>query len=597
MPQLNSTNWIDYGVIALYFAVIICAGLLSARKSRTTADYFRGDGKVPWPLAGLSIWAAGFSAFVFVGVAGFVYNNGVGAMLVNTLPMSCTYVVTALIFARMWRRSRIGTPMEFLTRRYSPSTTYFYSVVNILPAAAVIGQGLYIVCLFVSSVLGFADQRVAFAGLTLSGFQISVVIVGAVMVFYTAVGGLWGAVLTSTVQSVIMVVMSVIVFFVTFIHLGHGAGIAAGFQRLLHEAPPSFFSLRGGSVNPLFWLAFGISEFLNYSVSWPIIQRLQSVDDERSARKLTLLCAGLAVVAPLLWFLPVMAARVIFPDIQALWPALAVPEEASYASLALLLLPHGMLGIVVAAIFSAALGAANGIFNWVTATVAHDVYVPLRRLAGHEPTDRQQMRVVHVTMVVLGVFAVVMALYIPRLGGAFKFMLNYLSLGMVFSVPVVLGLVYRRTPWWSAIAAITAALAVGITLMVLGLWKDQALARNILSETSVAAVVFAVSAKWYRDDDPLSLGARKLTEDLSRPVVGADQAAAPGGGLRVYGWVGALSGVFALALLGCAFLPAGGQTSPMINVAASLCLMALGGCLWRVSKRDGTRATGRPPPP
>jgi len=180
-----------------------------------------------------------------------------------------------------------------------------------------------------------------------------------------------------------------------------------------------------------------------------------------------------------------------------------------------------------------------------------------------------------------------MALYIPRLGGAFKFMLNYLSLGMVFSVPVVLGLVYRRTPWWSAIAAISAALAVGITLLVLGLWQDQALARNILSETSVATVVFAVSAKWYRDDDPLSAGARRLSEDLNTPVVGAGPAAAAADGVRVYGWVGALSAVFGLVLLGCAFLPAGGQTSSSINVAASICLFAIGGCLWRVSKRKG----------
>jgi len=587
MPQLNSTNWVDYCVIALYFVVILCAGLYSARKSRTTADYFRGDGKVPWPLAGLTVWAAGFSAFIFVGVAGFVYNNGVGAMLVNLLPCACTYVLTALFFARMWRRSRISTPMEFLTRRYSASTTYFYSLLNLLPAAAVIGQGLYIVCLFVSSVLGFANQRIPIAGLTMSGFQVSVVVVGTVMVVYTAVGGLWGAVITSTVQSVIMVVMSVIVFFVTFIHLGHGAGVVAGLRHLWHEAPPRYFNLYDGSVSPLFWIGFGISEFLNYSVSWPIVQRLQSVDDERSARKLMVLCAGLATIAPLLWFLPVMGARVIFPDIRALWPALDVPEEASYASLALLLLPHGMLGIVVAAIFSAALGAANGVFNYITATVAHDVYVPLRRrFSGKETTDRQQIRVAHVTTVVIGVIAVVMALYIPRLGGAFKFMLNYLSLGMVFSVPVILGLIFRRTPWWSAIAAISAALCVGVTLMVLGIWKEQALARNILSETSVAAAVFAISSRWYRDDDPLSEGARRLSEDLDNPVVGAGPAAKSEGGLRVFGWIGKLSMVLGLLLMGCAFLPPGGQTSSSVNVAASLCLLAIGGGMWKVSLRD-----------
>lgn len=585
MPQLNSTNWTDYGVIALYFVIIVCVGVFSARKSKTTAAYYRGNGRIPWPLAGLSLWVSGFSAFIFVAAAGFVYQNGVGGLLLYMVPCVCTCLITAMTFARMWRRSRIGTPLEFLTRRYSPSTTYFYSVTSILPAAVSIGQGLYIVCMFVSSILGVAEQRVAFAGFVLNGFQASVVVVGAVMVFYTAIGGVWAAVLSDAIQCVILAVMSVIVFFVTFIHLGHGSGIGAGLLRLLHEAPPNYFRLHDESASPPFLMAFVITEFLGYSVGWPLVQRLQSVDNDRSSRKMMLLCAGLSTIAPLLWFLPVMAGRVIFPNIHALWPALPVPEEASYVSLALLLLPHGMLGFVVAAILSSALGSANAAFNWLTATVAHDVYVPVRRrLMGREPTDRQQMRVAHLSMVVLGAVAVVTAWYTPRLGGAFKFMLNYGSLGMAFMFPVLFGLVFRRTPWWSGIASCATALAAASALMVLGVWKEQAYARNTLTEAGVTAVVFALSALWYRDDDPRSAGARQLTMDLKTPVMGTDQAGEPGGGALVYGLIGVLTLVFGFVLLACAFLPAGGQSSSSINLAASLCLMVIGGLMWKMAK-------------
>jgi solute:Na+ symporter, SSS family len=588
MPFFNTANAIDYSMIALYFAVVVWVGLYSARKNRNTADYFRGGGKIPWALAGISNWVAGFSAFMFVAAAGFTYNYGIIAVVVYTSAF-WAYIVGYFTFSKMWRRARINSPLEFLTRRFSPSTTYFYSVTSLVPQVVGIGQGLYIVCLFVTSVLGFAHHQVSFAGITLSGFQVAVIVVGTIMVFYTAIGGLWAAVLSDTVQCIILAVMSMIVFLLSYRYLGHGAGFLAGVHRLRIEAPPQYFRLHGVTGSPVYIMVTLISGFLGYNVNWAMVQRYHSVADERGAQKMALLCACLSLMGPLLWILPVMAARVIFPDMHALWPTLTAPEEASFVSLALLLLPHGMLGFVVSAILSAALGQANDIFNWLSATVTHDLYVPWRRWrTGHVPSDKKQMRVAHLSMVLMGACGVSVAFYIPRFGGAFKFALIYYSLVISFSLPVALGMLFRRTPWWAGIVSCSAAIVTVITLIVSHVWEGNVFEiyeRNILGATIAAVAVFAVSSFWYREDDPRNAGARELDANLKIPVIVENEAALVGGSLRVYGLVGAVSALLGLALVICAFLPAGGHTSPKINAIAGVILLALGALLWKISRR------------
>jgi len=69
--EFNTVNAADYVLIALYFVIIIWVGLYAARASKSTDEFFRGGGKIPWVVAGLSNWVSGFSAFMFVAAAGF----------------------------------------------------------------------------------------------------------------------------------------------------------------------------------------------------------------------------------------------------------------------------------------------------------------------------------------------------------------------------------------------------------------------------------------------------------------------------------------------------------------------------------------------
>ncbi len=583
MPQFNTVNAIDYALIALYFGIIIWVGFYAAKKNRSTDDYFKGGGQVPWFLAGVSNWVSGFSAFMFVAAAGFTYKNGAGAIVVFTSAF-WAYLVGHFVFAPLWRRARLSSPLQFLTRRYSPSTTYFYSVTAIIPQTIGIGQGLYILSIFVSTALGFGAREFQVAGVSLSGMQLTMLVVGLVMIVYTVVGGLWAAVLSDAVQGVIIGVMTLIIFPVAFLHLGGGDGIGAGFSRLWREAPEGFLGMSGPAANPWWLLGYLINTMLGYNVAWWQVQRYLSVPDERGAKRMALLCAGLSVIGPLLWILPVMAARILFPDIATLWPAFKAPEEASFVSLALMLLPHGMIGFVVAAILSATLGQANDAFNWLAATTTRDVYVPLRKRFGRGvPTEKHQLVVAQITMLCVGVLGVAVAFYIPRFGGAFSFALNYYSIvGPGFMMPVALGLIYRKTPWWSGVASCVAAFTAVFTLIALGVWPDNAMPRNVLSAAGAATLVFFVSAFWYRADDPRSVEAQKLDADLRLPVP-VEAGVATGGSLQVYGVIGTICFVLGGVLTLCWFVPDSPVAPSNINAIAGAMLIALGFGLRRLS--------------
>ena len=589
-PVFNTVNGFDYALIALYFAIIIYVGFYAAKRNKNTNEYFEGGGQIPWFLAGLSNWVSGFSAFMFVAAAGFTYKWGIGAALIFT-SATWAYLVGFLYFAKMWRRCRLSSPLQFLTRRFSPSTTYFYSLTAVIPAIVGIGQGLYILCIFVSTALGLNDAQLTIGPITLSGFQALTIVTGFVMVLYTAVGGLWAAVLSDAVQGIIIGVMTLIILPVSYLHLGQGNGLVAGVQRLLAEVPEGYFTLQGPAGNVWFLIGYTINMMLGYNVAWHLVQRYNSVPDERGARKMALLCCGLSLVGPLMWILPVMAARVLFPDMGAIWPQFANPAEASFVSLALLLLPHGMIGFVVSAILSATLGQANDAFNWLAATITRDIVVPLRRrLTGQTLSEKGQLRVAWTTMTIVGVLGVAVAFVIPRFGGAFEFALIYFSLAASFQMPVALGMIFRRTPWWSGIAASSAALVVAIVLMVADVWPEHDFARNMIVEAVVASLVFGLSAFFFKADDPRHAGLLELERDLATPVEPSPEGQYGGAAMQVYDLIGVVCLILGVVLAACTFLPATLVAPAKINLIGGSMLILLGLGLRRLASRASRAA-------
>ena len=593
MPDLRHLNGLDYLVVAVYMVMVIGVGLYVARFNKKTTDYFKGGGHIPWRLSAISLFVSGFSAFMFVGAAGYTYRNGGAALILFTLAFPA-YFLGYFVYGRLWRRSRIDTPMEFLTRRYSPSTTYFYTLLAVIPNVLTLGVWIYTLCIFVSTALGFNQTTFDLGFATLNGFQLTLLATGLVMTIYTMLGGLWAVMVTDALQFLILFLITLIVLPVVYVFLGDG-NVAAGVTRLVRDAPEGYFGLSVEGQPGLFWAAYFINIVLGYNVNWHIAQRYYSVPDERDTKKMALWCAVFSLVLPLMWITPVMASRVLFPDLASMWPGLAEPSEAAFVTLAMTVLPHGLLGIMVAAIFAATMSSADTVFNWLAAVLTKDVFVPVhRRVEGREPSERMQLAVGKGSVAVMGLIAIAVALSMDRYGGAFDVYLRVLSaFNPAMFVPVLLGLIYTRTPWWSGMAAfgvgvvavigtsVAANLSQGLPVYSLSVILENIelnvlgfdLSRyelNTFVGLAASSLCFFGSALAHRRAGAFAERIESLERDLRTPAFATGEKLDLRG-LRAYRLAGGLSVLIGVLLMGLSFF--GGA---VLNLSAGLLATALG---------------------
>lgn len=466
MPELHFLNSLDYSVLGIYMLMILGIGFYVARFNKKTVDYFKGGGRIPWKLSAISLFISGFSAFMFVGASGITYNDGGGAVLLFSFAMPA-YFLGYLIFGPLWRRTRIDTPLQFLTRRFSQGTTYFYTLLAVVPNTLVLGIMIYTLCIFISSALGINEQVFNLGFAQLEGFEFMLLITGVVIVTYTTLGGLWAVMVTDGIQFLIILLVTFIMTPIAFSLLGDGS-IIDGISRVINESPEGYFDLNLKDRGFLFWPTWFVYIIFGYNVNWHIAQRYYSVADERDTKKMALWCGGLSFILPILWIIPIFTTPILFPDMAALWPDLAKPEEASFVTLALAVLPHGMLGLLAAAIFAATMSSTDTLFNWLAAVLTKDVYVPVAtRISGTAPSERIQLWVGKLSVACLGIIAIWVAFNVKRFGGAFDVYMKAESIYKItLFIPVFIGILFTKTPWWSAIASVSvgvlAALVVGI---------------------------------------------------------------------------------------------------------------------------------------
>jgi SSS family solute:Na+ symporter len=476
MSELTFLNRLDFSVLGLYMLVILCVGFYVARFNRRTADYFKGGGHIPWKLSMVSLFISGFSAFMFVGAAGIAYGNGGGALLLFSFALPA-YLIGAWIFGPKWRRTRLDTPLQFLTRRFSQGTTYFYTLLAVIPNTLVLGIMIYTLCIFIATALGISEQVFDLGFVSVTGFQATLLVTGGVITIYTTLGGLWAVMVTDGIQFLVVLIVTLIMTPLAFSYLGEG-NLFDGVSRLFRDAPAGYFSVNLEGKPPLFWPTWMIYIVFGYNVNWHIAQRYYSISDERDTRKMALWCGGLSFILPMLWILPILTTPILFPNLDTLWPSLAKPAEASFVTLALTVLPHGMLGLLTAAIFAATMSSTDTLFNWLGAVLTKDVYVPLtNRLRGSDPTERTQLWVGKSIVALLGLIAIWVAFNVQRFGGAFDVYIKAESLYKItLFVPVFFGLLFTRTPWWSAIASVTAGVA---SVLIVGVFAAAGTAEGV----------------------------------------------------------------------------------------------------------------------
>ncbi|HEX7296171.1 MAG TPA: hypothetical protein VF251_10490 [Pyrinomonadaceae bacterium] len=563
----------DHIIIAGYFGLLTLIGLYFWKKMKHVRDFFTGGNAIPWWLAGVSFYLTGFSAFTFVAYSEMAYRFGFVAV---TLAWSSAVgmVVGTLLLASRWRRARILSPIEFLETRYSGTIRQVLAWAGLPLKIIDDGLKIYATGVFVSVGLGY-------------DLKTSILVSGVVMLLYTFMGGLWAVVVTDFIQFIILTLGVVVLFPLVFSNISSidsfTTGTTAGFLFPVSEP----FSL-------LYVLAFYLLIILSYNGNWAFAQKFYSVRDERAARKAGMLAVALKILGPPLFILPAMAARSLMPEL------LQPPNspQYTYAALSLKFLPAGLMGLMIAAMFSATMSTLSGDYNVMASVITEDIY---RRLFDKEATQRRLIIVGRVATLVVGALTITIgiSLIASARKGLFEVMVTVFGLFVgPMLIPMLAGLLIRQVTWRGAAAGIATGFASGLALYlykVLVLAKTPGIDPNWLRYnyeaisilTNFGLTILAMALTTVFQKVPTDERARidEFFKRLATPVDTATTHAVATGEVfspfYIIAWITVGTGL--LLLIAGLVQPSGVGT--VINIGSGLVLWLLAFGLYRLHRR------------
>jgi SSS family solute:Na+ symporter len=340
---------------------------------------------------------------------------------------------------------------------------------------------------------------------------------------------------------------------------------------LLAGLPPEMKSFAHPSLGWSYVIAWTVMVSFGYNTA-AMAQRYFSVDDERSAKRVALLCCALFVVGAFIWFVPPMAMRVLYPDLHVVWPGLANPHEASYAMAALTLLPSGLVGIMLAAMFSASMASLSGLFNVHSAIITKDIY---QTLFAHKAGEREMMVVGWIATFAVGASVTGLAMAMAARGASiFQVMLTFNTvMSLAYGPPALLGLVVKRTPSWSGMASFIFGLVLGCYGAFVANWS---LVQNVAIIVPASVAVFMGSAFFAGRDAAHAARRDALFRRLDTPVdVATELRASPDPTAAVFRFLARLTaGVGLASLVLVAYARPGERTTVIVYVAITLAIAA-----------------------
>jgi Na+/proline symporter len=428
----------DYFLLGGYFLLMLGIGIYFYRFMRGMKVYFSGGNKIPWWLAGVSFYMSSFSAYAFVVYSGLCFRIGWVGVTAFLVAVPAT-VFSAMVFAARWRRARIDSPVEFLESRYNVWVRQLFVWLGV--PVGMIDDSLKLI----------ATGTIVSVGMGLNK-EYSIVISGLIIVLYTFMGGLWAVTVTDFVQFVILSVAVVVVFPLSIAKVG-------GFAALVHNAPPGFFAWTNDQYNWVYIILLtGIYCVAFSSTNWYLIQKYFCVATEKDARKVGWLVALLYVIGPPLILVPAICARQYLP--------VGMDDKEVYPRLCATLLPVGMLGLVIAAMFSSTMGNLSSHFNVRASVLTNDVY---RRLIRPKSGDRELVAAGRALTLAVGCITMVLAVWLCNESAVklFKYMVNLFGAAVApLGLPMLVGLISRRVTARAAVSAVIIGFGVGVLLFL-----------------------------------------------------------------------------------------------------------------------------------
>jgi len=598
--MFSLTDWL---IIAAYLLFTFSVGLLMLRKASTgLGSYFGAGRSLPWWWLGTSMVATTFAADTPLAVTGIVARDGIAGnwfVWCSTL----TYMTMTVFFARKWHDSNVLTDVEIIALRYDGTSArvlrgfkafYFSIIINSVVLGWVframskisqpfiswprlLGDGLYVRLETLWPDFLIFDN---------TNNTLTVLVILAVVVAYSSLGGIRGVILTDLFQFALALLCAVVFAWFAVSYIG---GLGELFDRL-HGLYPDradrilqFWPDFSGSLLPfrVFLIYIGLLWWAQYfsDGSGYLAQRINTArspaDAERGCLWFTL---ASFVLRTWPWIITALAALVIFPlddpaRFSPLGTQVAGDREMGYPVLMKLVLPPGVLGLTFVSLLAAFMSTVDTHINWAASYLVNDVYKPFMRPAA---SQRHYIAVSRLCVVLIAVVAVVIASQIDSIEKAWKF---FVAIGCGLGLPQILRWVWWRANAWTEIAGMSVAFAAALLLYSLfPAARDEYLLTAVIGASVTACIGATLITRPVHDTVLRRFIDRVRPFGFWRKMnrhTGAEFVFVKRGGMWVLGVTATFSGMFSIGYL----LMARWAVGLLNAVIFILCMMVLLSCM------------------
>lgn len=356
---------LDLVVLAVYLVGVVAFGLWVGREQKGAADYMIGDRNIAWWGLLFSIVATETSTVTFLSIPGFSWGRDFTFLQLPFGYVIGRFVVVAVLLPHYFS-GEYFTAYEVLRKRFGGAVGQAASLLFIVTRSLADGLRLFLTAIVVQEM----------AGLSL---PVSVALVGVTTIVYTFVGGIKAVVWTDVIQFVIYVVGAVVALALLIARLPGGWGellaTASAADKLrvvdLSTALDNPYTLWAGLIGGMF-LTIG-----SHGADQMMVQRYLCARSQREAARAVWM-SGLVVLVQFALFLLIGVGLYAF--YQAFPPTVAFDRpDRVFVRFILEELPTGMVGLVIGAVFAAAMSTLSGSLNSSATAAVADFYRPIFR--------------------------------------------------------------------------------------------------------------------------------------------------------------------------------------------------------------------------
>ena len=470
--------WLDYVAFGCYFVVLCAIGLWAGRKEKTHADdYFLAGRTLPWYVVGSSFIASNISTEHFIGMIGAAFVYGI-CVAMSEWGNVLSFSVLIWLFIPFLLASRVFTTPEFMEKRFHPLLRQLFALLTI-----------------VSNVVAFLAAVLYGGGLALQslfgwGLWFSIIALAVVAGVWAIYGGLRSVAWTDFFTVIVMIVGGLMVTILGLLMLsGDEHSLVEGWNvmiernqalvgiwkevveqnaqncaRVDHYNRLSVIQPITHETNP--WPAlllglFSVSIWYNV-INQFMIQRVLGAKNMYHARMGIVLAGYMKILMPVIVVMPGLILFAQYPEVmQRPWPEIRGEADKGYIHMLQTLIPVGLRGLFLAALFGAIQSTVNSVLNSTATVFTLDIY---QRLWNRQASETHLVRMGMASSVVILIISIVIAGFINRLGGSLFVYIQslYAFFAPPFGAVFVLGVLWRRINGPGAVVAVILGFLLGI---------------------------------------------------------------------------------------------------------------------------------------